>query len=506
MQLATKLRDLIRDGATIIGPRPTRSPSLENFPAADAQLQQIVGEIWGDSDGKTVTSHRLGKGQIIWGQTLPQVLAANKIAPDFSYDTNKARLLQIHRVAGTNEIYFVSNQRKSTTEIECSFRATGTPQLWHPDSGTIEAAPIYRVENGRSVVRLRFDPAGSVFVIFREGQPRQHLINANFIAVKNAPIALPKLEILSARYEAIDGAGGADVTGKVAAQVAGETLSIVANNQMFGDPANLHVKHLRVEYTLGGQKKTATVGENETLELGSNVGNTAYPPFEWSADANGTLQVLAWQNGALDWQNSRGQNRRSALPATPEAQEFSGAWQVHFPPNWGAPAQVELDKLMSWTEHSDSGVRYFSGTATYRKAFTLSAAQLGKNAVVSLDLGTVKNLAHVRLNGVNLGVLWKAPFRVDITRAARAGANNLEIEITNLWPNRLIGDEQLPDDREWQGKHLKAWPQWLLDGKPSPTGRFTFTTWRHWTKDSPLLESGLIGPVTLHFGRKIALR
>ena len=114
-----------------------------------------------------------------------------------------------------------------------------------------------------------------------------------------------------------------------------------------------------------------------------------------------------------------------------------------------------------------------------------------------LDLGMVKNFAEVSLNGQNLGVLWKPPFCVNLTAAAKSGVNKLVVKVTNLWPNRLIGDEQLPDDREWNGKQLKAWPQWLLDGKPSPTGRLTFTTWHHWTKDAPLLESGLLGPVTL---------
>ena len=114
-----------------------------------------------------------------------------------------------------------------------------------------------------------------------------------------------------------------------------------------------------------------------------------------------------------------------------------------------------------------------------------------------LVLGDVKNLAEVRLNGKDLGVLWKPPFRLEITDAVRVGKNRLEIRVTNLWPNRLIGDEQLPDDREWKGKELRAWPDWLLAGKPSPTGRFTFTTWHHWTKDSPLLPSGLLGPVTI---------
>jgi len=109
----------------------------------------------------------------------------------------------------------------------------------------------------------------------------------------------------------------------------------------------------------------------------------------------------------------------------------------------------------------------------------------------------VKNLAEVCLNGRNLGVLWKPPFRVNLTAAAHPGRNQLVVKVTNLWPNRLIGDEQLPPDCVWDGSQLKEWPQWLLAGQPSPTGRLTFTTWHHWTKDSGLLESGLLGPVTL---------
>jgi hypothetical protein len=117
----------------------------------------------------------------------------------------------------------------------------------------------------------------------------------------------------------------------------------------------------------------------------------------------------------------------------------------------------------------------------------------------------VKNFAEVSLNGKPFGVLWKPPFRVNLTGAAHPGTNALEVKVTNLWPNRLIGDEQLPADREWNGKQLKAWPDWVLDGKPSPTGRLTFTTWHHWTKDDALLESGLLGPVTLKVAERRVL-
>jgi hypothetical protein len=170
---------------------------------------------------------------------------------------------------------------------------------------------------------------------------------------------------------------------------------------------------------------------------------------------------------------------------------------LNFPANWGAPPSVSLDKLISWTDNSNAGVRYFSGTATYEKKIEIPANRLKAARELWLDLGAVKNFAQVSLNGQDFGVLWKPPFRVNVTAVAKPGMNQLIVKVTNLWPNRLIGDEQLPPDCEWNGKELKAWPQWLLEGKPSPTGRLTFTTWHHWTKNSPLLESGLLGPVTL---------
>jgi hypothetical protein len=184
----------------------------------------------------------------------------------------------------------------------------------------------------------------------------------------------------------------------------------------------------------------------------------------------------------------------------------TNAWNLSFPPNWGAPPSVTLDQLISWTDHTNAGIRYFSGTATYEKDIEISADRLKAGAELWLDLGAVKNFADVSLNGQDFGVLWKPPFRVNITATAKPGVNHLAVKVTNLWPNRLIGDEQLPSDCEWNGDQLAAWPQWLLDGEPSPTGRLTFTTWHHWKKDSPLLESGLLGPVTLRTAEIIPVR
>jgi hypothetical protein len=152
---------------------------------------------------------------------------------------------------------------------------------------------------------------------------------------------------------------------------------------------------------------------------------------------------------------------------------------------------------MSWSLHPDNGVKHFSGTATYIKTLTIPAQQPDRR--LYLDLGRVEVMAKVRLNGQDLGILWKPPYRVEITSATKAGENTLEIEVVNLWVNRLIGDEQLPEDSERNPNGtLKAWPAWLVEGKPSPAGRFTFSSWRLWKADDPLQDSGLLGPVTLH--------
>ena len=128
-----------------------------------------------------------------------------------------------------------------------------------------------------------------------------------------------------------------------------------------------------------------------------------------------------------------------------------------------------------------------------------------------LDLGRVKNFAEVTVNGRKYAPMWRPPCRVDVTDAIKQGSDtlDLEIKVTNLWPNRLIGDDRLyEDDCEWIGRtrkgakevKIKEVPQWVKEGKTSPTGRHTFTMFKHWSKEDDLLESGLLGPVTIRFG------
>ena len=215
-------------------------------------------------------------------------------------------------------------------------------------------------------------------------------------------------------------------------------------------------------------------------------------------DASGNLSLLAAAAGNYTLKSAAGQTTSVRVPTLPEPLVITGPWNVRFPPKWGAPEHVSLDHLISWSEHTDPGVKYFSGTAAYTKTFDVDAQWLTKNHRLFLDLGKVAVMAEVSLNGKNLGILWKSPFKVEVTDAIQPGHNTLEVKVVNLWINRQIGDAELPEDSDRNPNGtLKSWPQWLEEGKPSPTGRFTFTSWRLWKKNDRLVESGLLGPVTV---------
>jgi hypothetical protein len=169
-------------------------------------------------------------------------------------------------------------------------------------------------------------------------------------------------------------------------------------------------------------------------------------------------------------------DRARALPqaVTSSLAKVEGPWEIDFPAHWGAPPKFTLEKLTSWTDVPNDGVKYFSGTATYKKDVNVPQEWLSSGAKILLDLGAVREIAEVSLNGKAVGgILWKPPYRADIAAALQPGVNHLEVKITNLWPNRLIGDQQ-PD------AHQYAW----IDYRP-------------FKASSPLQPSGLIGPVEI---------
>ena len=187
-------------------------------------------------------------------------------------------------------------------------------------------------------------------------------------------------------------------------------------------------------------------------------------------------------------------------------------WKINFPEGWGAPEEIH-SCLKSLTKFKEPGIRYFSGTATYQYNLDLAEQDTKEDQRAWLDLGKIKNIARVIVNGKAVITLWKPPYCTDIANFLKEGANKIQIEVTNTWNNRLIGDEQQPDDCKWgplqyncnesAGYRILKIPEWIFDGTPRPSDkRYTFTTWKFYESYSPLVESGLIGPVSLNFRKK----
>jgi hypothetical protein len=318
-----KLRDLVERGATIVGERPATTPSLGDD---EQEFAAIADRLWPPS---------------FRARSLEEALRSLSVAPDcLVRGTSAGRELRcVHRALADADVYFIASGSAAADSVEASFRVTGkSPELWYAD--TAEIAPAsYRIEVGRTIVPLKIEPSGSVFVVFRK----------------------------------------------------------------------------------------------ETSEL----------------------------------------RREVPEPISNVVATLQGPWDLSFPEGRGAPPRVRFDTLSSWTNHAEPGIKYFSGTATYVTTFSVSRSWLRKRSRVRLDLGSVKNLAEVSVNGKSLGVLWKTPFAIDITDSLRAGDNRLEVKISNLWPNRMIGDKQ------------------------PGAQRIAYATFDPFKADSPLLPSGLLGPVTL---------
>lgn len=198
--------------------------------------------------------------------------------------------------------------------------------------------------------------------------------------------------------------------------------------------------------------------------------------------------------------------RKENFASKKEVMVFNGPWNVTFGKVWGGPDKaVTFKALTDWTKRPEKGIKYYSGTAIYTKNFNVRSGFLAnKSGQLYLDLGEVKSIARVKINNKEIGVSWTAPWTIKIPKNLLKGKNNqLTVELTNVWANRLIGDEQEPPDCEWLpgqygGAYLKEFPKWFLAGKERPSkGRYCFTTWNYFTKDSPLIPSGLLGPVKL---------
>jgi len=378
-EVAQKIGELAQAGVPVIGNLPTQSVSLTNYPECDQNVKSIVNKTW-----KYVKQHI----------TTEVVLSELGLVPDVEFidvdltpvyreemEYFSPPLTWNHRKTEDSDIYFISNQERSSCQVDVAFRIKDRiPELWNAMTGEICDAGLWHQNNGRTIVNLNLAPSGSVFVVFRR-------------RVNVDPVAVISPE------------------------------PVMSDNGI------------------------------------SSV---------WIKDGN----VWASEQGSWKLIRQSGKVEEITLEKLPATIELSGKWTVSFTSGRGSPEQIELTGLHSLSEHENDGIKYFSGTATYKCYFNLT--EVNDTSKLFLDLGKVANLAEVKINGNDLGVLWKPPFIVEITDAAIKGRNELSVVVTNTWHNRLVGDAGLPEDKR---------VGWLLFKDAGPGSL------------EKLEPSGLIGPV-----------
>jgi hypothetical protein len=332
-----KIKELVAGGAIVVGPKPEQSPSLAS---PDSAIKELAAELWGDLDGVSRTRRTYGKGKLVWGIPLDEVLTKARITKDVDLNYGNDKLAWIHRRDGNTEIYYLVNRTNTPIAVTGRFNVAGKDvELWRSDGGVMEKAS-YSIDSMATRVDVPLLEHEAVFVVF----------------------------------------------GNKASQVA-------------------HTAPQK-QYTF--------------------------------------------------------------------LSEVKGAWDVSFPKDLGAPATIQLPQLISLTENKEEGVRYFSGTCTYTKVMNIKKEWLTPKQKIILDLGAVKDMAEVYINGNRVDFLWKSPFLVDITKVVKPGNNKLEIKITNEWTNRLAGDRDHPEHK-------------VLSSYPMPFG----------IRGYELSSSGLLGPVRL---------
>ncbi len=489
-----KLNQLVEAGARIVGPRPTNSPSLADS-TSRAEFYQLVNKLWGNSKA-TQGMNRVGAGIVFFGMKTQEVLLKLGIGKDFE---SSLRLNWIHRHTPDAEIYFVSNPKKNNVELASLFRVASKPvEIWDPETGTKSRVAFATYGKTQTRVQYTLGPASSCFFVFRNSRSDYKRAQLSVVADETKVAAVPVVKITAARYEATDGAGGIDVKDQVSKLITRGETEIVATNANFGDPTVNHVKHLVIKATLDGVSRTFDIPENGSWQLVEGTSDYDLPSYELKGDV-----LWPWQLKSATVKTSRGVRR---LPIVPTVKwPIRSKWQVSFVKGPKAPQNIEMSDLKSWSESDNPGIKYFSGSAIYSTSIKISGQiRTGWRAV--LDLGKVKNFAEIKVNGQSMPILWKAPFRCDITSALRDGNNDLQIKVTNLWPNRLIGDEVEGDPTPWKAGPIAEWPDWIKKGLSKPNDhRATFATWKFYNANSPLLESGLMGPAQILFVKPIRL-
>lgn len=415
LDVLKKVEELVKAGATVIAPRPERTTGLTGYPESDRELKAITDRVWGKIDGEAITKNHYGKGRVVWGQDVNAVLAGMKVKPDFSFSSPdpETALDYIHRKTADTDLYFVVNRYARRGINDFQYRYLTSL----PD----------RFEQ----VECRFRVTGKI----------PQLWNPQTGEIK---------PVLTYREEE------------------GQTivpLHLAPEGSVF------------VVFTEGTPGRHLAGIEKDGQPLFPDNGFEAkqFPCIDFSFDRD-RWQMNVFEPGTYTLHWSDGKIQTVSAEQNVQSVPLTGGWNVHFDPKWGGPETVVMDELKSWTDFAEAGIKYYSGTAVYNKEFTFKKKDM-KGKKVLLNLGNLHEMAVVTLNGHRFNLSWAPPYELDVTDYLINGANKLQVEVVNLWPNRLIGDSKLPEAE-----------------------RFTKTNINKFEADdaeSLLRISGLLGPVQL---------
>ncbi len=528
-RLLRKVRELARSGATIVGSPPQKSPSLANYPECDAEIGRLARELWGAPTAPTtVMQHRFGKGRVVWGGELTRHVSGTRlrkseletakwiwsaegrpsiVAPLGSRFFRREFVLPADETVSAAQVFITAD---NGFELWVNGRAAGSggnfmnvfefdiTGLLHPGKNliAIEANNGGAAPNPTGLIALvNIRMASGLVVKLVTDQQWQvaDSVGAEWSSGSESAEAWRLAKELGDWGMSPWGrVGEEEVEPEIYPDYAGlaELLRADGVPSDFESNGPLRYTHRRDDkadiyfvanrctpvctptaaFRVTGKAPelwNPLTGEIRRANVWEERNGQTFVPLK--LEAHDSLFVV-FRKPAKAPLNAAGRNWDEFVTVA----EISGPWQVSFQPGRGAPAKTTFDTLMDWSKHSDPGVKFFSGIATYRTTFVTNPKSEIRNPKWFVDLGRVEVMARVKLNGKDVGTIWKSPFRVDVTSALRPGENRLEIEVANLWPNRLIGDAGLPKEQ-----------------------RVAWTTWNPFTQDTRLLPSGLIGPVEL---------
>jgi hypothetical protein len=527
--LLKKVVELAEAGATVVGNPPCRSPSLSGFPHCDADVQDLVARAWGaGTPPAAVTRRPVGRGAIVWGQPLdptadadppthpitgarwiwyPEGEPAASAPPAKRWFHRTVSLPADRAVVAAKAEMTADNSFRLWVNGELALQGNNFHDVFRVDIATLlrDGDNILAVEADNH--DTRDNPAGligAVEVSFADDTPLHVVTDGQWRAARavsepdwqtRAPdpaawtaaqelgaLEMPPWQLTVSRPRLPELYPGYERTAEI--------LAAAGVPPDFETDAPLRYTHRRTPstdiYFVASRADTPVearctfrvtglrpelwdplTGTRRALPEYRTAGGRTELPLRFAPYQS--CFVVFRQSSALD--ASPPGSHRNFVASRPLA-TLPGPWQVSF--DTGRPTADSWPTLIDWRDHPDSDVRHFAGVATYRCAFQRPAAAGEPHARWLLDLGTVHNLAQVRVNNHDVGIVWCAPWQVDVTDALREDVNQLEIRVANLWPNRLIGDSGLPVEQ-----------------------RQSWTTWNPYRPTDPLLPSGLLGPVTL---------